>query len=91
MDRIIYIITLSFVAVMPVPAPASEAITYTYDAQGRLVGAVHAGDTNNGLDVRYELDRAGNRTNYNVTGSQNKGLKVIVVPLNGLTVIPLAD
>ena len=45
------------------PAPASETITYSYDAAGRLIKVVHAGTVNNGASACYAYDRADNRTN----------------------------
>lgn len=50
-------------------ANASETVTYTYDAKGRLVKVVHAGTTNNGVVVQYAHDHADNRTNVKVTGA----------------------
>ena len=73
---------------------AAEKITYTYDALGRLQKAAHSGQVNNGLTLTYQLDPAGNRKNASVTGSSNIGVRqgsVIIVPLNGLTVIPIGN
>ncbi len=53
------------------PALASETITYTYDAQGRLVTVVHSGTVNNGLQTQYTPDNADNRTRKTTTGSPN--------------------
>ena len=52
-----------------VPCLANETITYSYDAQGRLVKVVHTGTTNNGQTVTYTLDKLGNRTNVTATGA----------------------
>lgn len=52
-----------------VPASASETVTYTYDALGRLVAVQTSGTVNNGQDVTISYDAAGNRTNYTVTGA----------------------
>jgi hypothetical protein len=49
--------------------PATETITYSYDALGRLTNALHAGAINAGLNTRYQLDAADNRTNVTVTGA----------------------
>jgi hypothetical protein len=51
------------------PAFASETITYTYDALGRLTHVAHAGTVNNGLQSNYTLDPADNRTNVTVSGA----------------------
>ncbi|HEV2818542.1 MAG TPA: hypothetical protein VGW40_15120 [Allosphingosinicella sp.] len=49
-----------------VAAWASETITYTYDARGRLVKVVRAGSVNNNVTANYSYDKADNRTNVNV-------------------------
>ena len=50
-------------------ASASETITYTYDAKGRLVKVLHSGSINNNVLANYSYDRADNRTNVNVSGA----------------------
>ena len=50
-------------------ASASETITYTYDAKGRLVLVRHAGTVNNNVVTNYSLDPADGRTNVKVTGA----------------------
>lgn len=50
-------------------AMASETITYSYDAQGRLVKTQHTGTVNNGVVTTYSHDAADNRVNVNVTGA----------------------
>jgi hypothetical protein len=47
-------------------ARASETITYTYDARGRLVKVVHAGTVNNGNQACYKYDKADNRVTVQV-------------------------
>jgi hypothetical protein len=59
------------VAAIPGLALASETVTYTYDAKGRLVKVVHTGDVNNNVKVEYKHDKADNRTKVTVTGSAN--------------------
>jgi len=49
-----------------VSAAASETITYTYDARGRLVKVVHTGTVNNNNQACYKYDKADNRTNVQV-------------------------
>jgi YD repeat-containing protein len=44
-------------------AMATETITYTYDARGRLVKVVHTGTVNNNNQACYKYDKADNRTN----------------------------
>jgi hypothetical protein len=52
-------------------AIASETVTYTYDAKGRLVKVERTGTVNNNLKAEYTLDKADNRTNVKLTGSPN--------------------
>jgi YD repeat-containing protein len=75
-------------------AQAAETINYSYDALGRVKTATHVGGDNAGMAISYTYDAAGNRTQYQVTGSKNKGRPdgiVIVVPLNGFTIIPIGQ
>ena len=51
------------------PAHATETITYTYDARGRLIKVVHSGNVNNGVQTEYSQDKADNRTNVKTTGA----------------------
>ena len=53
------------------PAAANETMTYTYDAQGRMVTVLHTGTVNNNVQASYSQDNADNRTNVTVTGSPN--------------------
>lgn len=73
------------------PTNAAETVTYTYDALGRLTSVAHSGGDNAGMTQSFSYDAAGNRTQYQVTGSKNRGLSagIIVLPLNGFTIIPL--
>jgi hypothetical protein len=57
--------------IAPWMAIASETVTYTYDAKGRLVKVERTGTVNNNLKYDYTLDKANNRTNVKVTGSPN--------------------
>ena len=45
---------------------ASETITYTYDARGRLIRVARSGTVNNNVAANYSYDKADNRTNVNV-------------------------
>lgn len=54
---------------MPAAAQATETVTYTYDAKGRLVKVVHTGTVNNNLTTTYDHDKADNRTNVKTTGA----------------------
>ena len=46
---------------------ATETVTYSYDAQGRLVQSVISGTVNNGQSSSTSFDAANNRTNYSVS------------------------
>lgn len=52
-------------------AQATETVTYTYDARGRLVAVVHSGTVNNGVTTTYTHDKADNRTNVTTTGASH--------------------
>jgi hypothetical protein len=52
----------AFVFAFAAPAHASETITYTYDALGRVIGQVENGTVNNNDARTYCYDSAGNRT-----------------------------
>lgn len=47
----------------------AETVTYSYDALGRLVRAVHRGGPASGTQVNYEYDKASNRARVLVTGA----------------------
>ena len=54
------------VAAVAATAMASETITYSYDARGRLVKVERKGTVNNNVTANYSYDKADNRTNVNV-------------------------
>jgi len=56
------------------PAAASETITYTYDALGRLVAVARTGTVNNGASATYTYDPANNRTNVTTTAPTGGGM-----------------
>lgn len=62
---------LSLVLLGAAPAFATETITYSYDAKGRLVKVVRTGSVNNNVTVDYEHDKADNRTRAKTTNSPN--------------------
>lgn len=59
------------IALMAGTASATETITYTYDAKGRLVKVERTGTVNNGVTTTYTIDKADNRTDKTTTGSPN--------------------
>ncbi len=105
---------LALLCTISVPAFAQETTTYTYDAKGRVTGVARSGGPSGaapitcngapstGICTVYAYDKADNRTNVTVTGSNNgtgggSGGGVsgggasppvyVVVPLNGYTLI----
>lgn len=59
---------------LSVPASASETITYTYDALGRLVQVSRSGTVNNGASAAYTYDPANNRTNVTTIAPGGGGM-----------------
>lgn len=53
----------------PALASAGETITYTYDAQGRLIQVDRAGTVNDGATAKYFYDDAESRTRVKVIGT----------------------
>jgi YD repeat-containing protein len=68
---------------------AAETITYTYDANGRLVQAVTSGGTASGVQDIYTYDAADNIATRASTSVTPRPTGVIIVPLNGYTIIPI--
>lgn len=62
---------LGLILLSAAPAFATETITYSYDAKGRLVKVVRTGTVNNNVIVDYEHDKADNRTRLKTTNSPN--------------------
>ena len=71
MPRMRFVLTGSLGILWSMTATASETITYTYDAKGRLIKAERSGAVNNGVKYEYTHDKANNRRNLKVTGSPN--------------------
>lgn len=75
------------------PSLGQSQVAYEYDERGRLKEA----DYDSGKVIEYSYDDAGNRTEVKTTGTGQSdpdpmdfgGGGVIVVPLNGFTIIPL--
>lgn len=77
------------VSILPItPALASETINYSYDVHGRLIQVSRSGTVNNGAQTVYQHDNADNRTRVTITHAASR---VVVVPLNGFTVIPIPN
>ncbi len=64
-----YAVAAMAVISVSAPALASETITYTYDARGRLVEVDHSGGPAAGVKVTYEYDDVGNIKRRKVTGA----------------------
>ncbi len=70
--RRIWTFTIGIVAtflLVASPGWATETITYTYDALGRMIEAGSVGTVNQGQVTAITYDDAGNRSNYQVTGA----------------------
>ena len=65
------LVCASLVCAFGSAAAATETITYTYDAKGRLIKVERTGTVNNGVTTQYTHDKADNRSNVTVTGSPN--------------------
>lgn len=70
------------------PAGASETVTYSYDAKGRVTTVAHSGTVNDAVQSSFVFDKTDNRTNVTIVSAISR---VVVVPLNGFTVIPISD
>ena len=89
-----WIVVGAALALAAMPARAGETVTYSYDALGRLVKTTNTNTSgaNAGLTQGTQYDPAGNRVRVTVTGSTNTvapGTGVVVLPLNGFTIIPV--
>ena len=62
-------LTIGLISAAAAVALASETISYSYDARGRLIAVSHSGSVNNNVVSNYSYDKADNRTNKNVTGA----------------------
>lgn len=67
MSRMLLMSASAIALIMPFGANATETVTYSYDAQGRLVQSVISGTVNNGQTSSTTFDAANNRTNYSVS------------------------
>lgn len=68
------LIVFAGLMIFAAPAAASETITYSYDALGRLVQVTRAGTVNNGASATYTYDPANNRTNVTTTAPGGGGM-----------------
>ncbi len=84
--RATLVLAATAAALVPIVASASETVTYGYDAKGRLIQVSHTGSVNNGLTATYAYDAADNRTSVTTAGAT---ARVVVVPLGGMTIIPI--
>jgi hypothetical protein len=76
---------------LPGPAQAQEVTSFQYDTLGRLRQVTVTGGPATGNLTIVEYDPPGNRQRYTVTGARDRPpiKPVIVVPLNGYTIIPI--
>ena len=66
--RLRAVVLASVAGLLASSAMASETISYSYDALGRLVQVARSGAVNNGVSESYSYDPANNRTNVTVSG-----------------------
>jgi YD repeat-containing protein len=64
-DKIAFALAAATVAAAAI---ASETLSYSYDARGRLVTVQHNGSVNANVITNYSYDKADNRTLKNTTG-----------------------
>ncbi|MEJ7777002.1 MAG: Calx-beta domain-containing protein [Sphingomicrobium sp.] len=75
--RLPTLLATSALALLPTLALASETISYSYDALGRLVQVARSGTVNDGVSSIYSYDKADNRTNLTVsTGTASPSFSV---------------
>ncbi len=67
-DRRLSSLMLPLLVTLATSSQASQMVTYTYDAQGRLVAVASTGTVNNGVSTSITYDPAGNRSSYTVSG-----------------------
>lgn len=70
-DRIAVLMAGSALALVPALAIAAEAISYRYDARGRLVEVVRNDGASANVVTHYSYDKADNRTSKTTSGSPN--------------------
>jgi hypothetical protein len=68
---------------------AGDTVTYNYDANGRLIQSTTTGGAAAGVQDVYTYDAADNITQRTSAGVPPRPTGVIVVPLNGFTIIPV--
>lgn len=62
---------LSGLICLSATASATETVTHSYDARGRLIQVARTGTVNNGVTTTYVYDKAHNRVTKTTTGSPN--------------------
>ena len=86
MRKIISLLTGIVLAAHVSAVCAQEQVRIEYDALGRLTNVTRESGPNSGTTAVYTYDAASNRTNVTVSGARKR---IVVVPLNGFTIIPL--
>lgn len=69
MNKTLLACSVASACLVTTSALASETVTYTYDALGRLVASSTSGGPNSGVASGVSYDPAGNRSSYTITGS----------------------
>lgn len=81
-------------AMTPTSALATETVTYSYDALGRLIRTQRTGGPAGGIDAQTQYDPAGNRSNVSVGGAASNAPPsrgVVVLPMNGYSMIVIGQ
>ena len=66
-------------------AQASETITYSYDARGRLTQVAHSGTINTGVTTSYSFDKADNRLSKATAGAGSGGVAFTIASNGAVT------
>jgi len=73
------------------PSRASETVTFSYDALGRLMSRSSSGTVNNGLVQSDIFTPADDRSSYKIEGSLNRRKIVVGKLKHGYVVVPIRD
>ncbi len=63
------LLIIAAIVTTPIVAQAAETITYTYDAQGRVIQVRSTGSTNGPSTTTYQYDKAHNRVHETIVKS----------------------
>lgn len=95
MLRYVLVLGLAMTPTFATPSFATETVTYSYDALGRLIRTVKSGGPSTGVDAQVGYDKVGNRINVTVTGANSNPppspptspSRLVVIPFNGKAIV----